>query len=258
MSRAPFWPLLKKELYEQYRTYRLLIALVIFLSLGISAPLITKLTPDLLKNMGEGIQIIIPTPTATDALLSYIKNLTQLPALALILLAMGCIADERSRGTAVTVLTKPVSRSAFVVAKFLAFELILLTSLVLSAVATYYYTNILFDALPLGAFVLLNLGLFVFLSLSLAFTIFASVLFRSSIAAGGLAFGGFLTLALLPDLNNAIAQSLPSALFSSVQVAHLLANTAPLGDTLKPLCIGFGLALGLIVLACVVFEYQEI
>src|SRR5260370_14714910 len=155
MSLSPLHPLFKKELYEQYRTYPLFIALVIFLLLGISAPVITKLTPDLLKSLGGGIQITVPPQTASDALNSYLKNMTQLPSLVLILLAMGCIADERSHGTAVTVLTKPVPRSAFVWAQFLAYELTLLASLLLAAAAAYFYTNQLFGALPLQCFMLL-------------------------------------------------------------------------------------------------------
>lgn len=258
MSISTFWPMFKKEFLEQLRTYRLFIALVILLLLGISAPIVTKLTPDLLKSLGGGIQVILPPQTATDALNSYLKNMTQLPSLVFILLAMGCIADERSHGTAVTVLTKPVPRSVFVLAKFLAYELTLLVSLLLAAAATYYYTFQLFNALPFGAFLLLNLGLFIFLTLSLVCTIFASVLFRNSVAAGGLAFGAFLALSLLPELNSTISQALPTALFSAERVTQLLAGTAQLGDALKPIFIGLGLALALIALACVVFQKQEI
>src|SRR5215472_12686889 len=150
MRVSIFLPLFKKELYEQYRTYRLLIAVVIFLLMGISAPVITKLTPDLLKSLGGGIQITLPPQTATDALNSYLKNMTQLPALMIILLAMGCIADERSRGTAVTVLTKPVPRTVFVLAKYLAYGLLLLAGIVVAASGDYLYTYQLFSALPIG------------------------------------------------------------------------------------------------------------
>jgi ABC-2 type transport system permease protein len=258
MNLSTFLPLFKKELYEQYRTYRLFIAIVIFLILGISAPVITKITPDMLKSLGGGIQITVPPQTATDALNSYLKNMIQVPALVIILLTMGCIADERSHGTAVTVLTKPVPRSVFVLAKFLAYELTLLTSLLLGAAGAYFYTYQLFEVLPLGGFLLLNLGLFIFLSLLLACTVFASALFRNSIAAGGLAFGGFLVLVILPAISNAIAEALPSVLFRVERVVQLLAGTAPLGDTLKPMLIGLGLALSLIILACTVFQYEEI
>jgi ABC-2 type transport system permease protein len=111
MTTQTFWPLLKKELYEQYRTYRTLIAAVILLLLGLSAPILTKLTPELLKSLGGGITVVMPPQTATDALNAYLKNMTQLPSLMIILLAMGCVADERSRGTAVVIYPKKLAIS---------------------------------------------------------------------------------------------------------------------------------------------------
>lgn len=258
MPFQTFWPMLKKEFYEQYRTYRALIALVILLLLGLSAPIVTKLTPDLLQNLGNGIKIELPPQTANDALASYLKNMVQLPGLMLILLAMGCVADERSRGTAVTILTKPVPRSVFVLAKFFAYVVVLLVSLALTAIGTYFYTNQLFSALPVGPFVLINLALFLFLLLTLAITVLASVLFRNAIAAGGLAFVSFLALSILPGLNETIAQGLPSALFSSKRLPAVLASTAPLGDILWPLGIGFALIVVCIGVACFVFRQQEV
>lgn len=252
------WALCKKELLEQWRTYRLLIALVVFLILGISGPIITSLTPDLLSNLGQGITIILPPQTARDALNSSLKNLLQLAPLALILLAMGSVADERSRGTAVTVLTKPVPRPLFVLAKFCAYELTLILSLALSAVGTYYYTAQLFSPLPPGAFVVLNLALLLLLSISLAFTLVASTCFRNAIAAGGLAFVGTIVLLLLPSLTTAPTQVLPSALFSADRLTHLLAGTATASEVLQPLLGGTALVVALTVLACLIFQRQEL
>jgi ABC-2 type transport system permease protein len=253
-----FWALYKKELLEQWRTYRVLIALVVFAILGISGPLITSLTPDLVSNLGQGIKIILPPLTARDALNSSLKNMLQLAPLAFILLAMGCVADERSRGTAVTVLTRPVPRSLFVLAKFCAYELTLVLSVTLAAVGTYYYTAWLFRPLPAGAFVLLQLALLVLLSISLALTVLASASFRNAIAAGGLAFIGTLALLLLPSFNSTLAQILPSALFSADRVARLLtANAAPL-DILQPLLGGTGLVVLLTALACLILQRQEL
>jgi ABC-2 type transport system permease protein len=253
-----FWALLKKELLEQWRTYRLLIAVVVFLILGISSPIITKLTPDLLSNLGQGITIILPPQTAKDALNSYLKNMLQLAPLAFILLAMGCVADERSRGTAVTILTKPVPRAMFVLAKFCAYELTLILSVVLSAASTYYYTSLLFSALPLGAFCILNLGLLLLLSISLAFTTLASTCFRNAVAAGGLAFVGTIALLLLPNVSSAITQALPSVLFNAERVSQLLAGSMALPDILKPLLSGIALVAVLAALACFIFQRQEL
>lgn len=258
MITQTFWPMLKKEFSEQYHTYRMLIAVIILLLLGLSAPILTKLTPDLLQNLGGRIKITIPPQTAADALNSYLKNMTQLPALMIILLAMGCIADERSHGTAVTVLTKPVPRNVFVLAKFLAYTLLLFVGTVVTAAGDYFYTYQLFNALPVGPFVLLNLALFIFFMLSLSLTILASVLLRNAIAAGGLAFAGFLALSTLAGLNSSTAQALPSILFSSERVTQLLAGTASLGNILMPLGFGLGLSLALLIIACLVFQRQEI
>jgi ABC-2 type transport system permease protein len=253
-----FWALLKKELREQYRTYRLLIAVAVFLILGISGPILASLTPALISNLGQGIKITLPPQTATDALDSYLKNMLQLAPLVFILLAMGCIADERSRGTAVTVLTKPVPRSIFVLAKFCAYELTLALSIILAAAGAYYYTSLLFDTLPAGGFLIVNLALFLLMSVSLAFTVLASVFFRNAIAAGGLAFVGYIALLLLPNLNATITQALPSVLFHADRVTQLMAGTATLVDTAKPLLIGAGLAAGFIALACLAFQWQEL
>jgi ABC-2 type transport system permease protein len=258
MALRTFWPMFKKECLEQLRTYRVLIAVIILLLLGVSAPITTKLLPDLLQNAGGRIKITMPPQTANDALDSYIKNMTQLPALMLILLAMGCIADERGRGTAVTVLTKPLPRSVFVLTKFFTFALTLLVSTALTAVVAYFYTYQLFSALPAGPFLLLNLALFIFFLLVLAVTVLASVFFRSAIAAGGLAFVGFLALSLLPGLNNTIAQALPSELFSSERLPQVLAGTASAGDVLWPLSIGVGLVILLLVITCFIFQRQEV
>jgi ABC-2 type transport system permease protein len=258
MTLQTFWPMLKKEFYEQYRTYRILIAVIILLLLGLSAPIITKLTPDLLQNLGGGIKIVLPPQTAADALNSYLKNMSQLPALMIILLAMGCVADERSHGTAVTVLTKPVPRSVFVLAKFLAYGLLIFAGTFLAAIGAYFYTSQLFNALPMGPFLILNLALLIFFILLLALTVLASVLFRNAIMAGGVAFAGFLALSILAGLNATIAQALPSALFSSQRVMQLLAGTISLGDILWPLGFGLGLTVVLAVVACLVFRRQEI
>lgn len=258
MTTQTFWPLLKKEFYEQYRTYRVLIAIIILLLLGLSAPIITKLTPELLQSLGGSIKIVLPPQTATDALNSYLKNMTQIPALMIILLAMGCIADERSHGTAVTILTKPVSRTVFVLAKALAYTSLLFVGTMLAAAGDYFYTDQLFSALPVGAFLLLNLALMIFYMMILALTMLASALFRNAIAAGGVAFAGFLALSILPALNATVAQALPSIFFSPERTSSVLASNASPASVVWPLATGLGLVLAFIVLACLVFQHQEL
>jgi ABC-2 type transport system permease protein len=77
--------------------------------------------------------IQLPTPTAAQSLASYAGDIGQIGALVAVLIAMGCIANELKSGTAIMILSKPVSRSAFVNAKLLAMNLTFLVSMTLAS-----------------------------------------------------------------------------------------------------------------------------
>jgi len=110
--------LLMKEIAEQWRTGRLPVIAVIFVLFGLGSPVLAKYTPDIVKLAASSIDVHVPTPTIKDAVAQLIKNLSQVGVLTAILLAMGSVAGEKESGTAAFVLVKPVSRFAFLAAKF--------------------------------------------------------------------------------------------------------------------------------------------
>ena len=59
-----FFVALRKELFEQWRSYRLLIVLAVLLVFGLTSPLLAKLTPEIVRLMPEGEEIsaLIPPP----------------------------------------------------------------------------------------------------------------------------------------------------------------------------------------------------
>src|SRR5579872_2281248 len=119
---------LRKELRESVRTNRLLVAVVVFAILGIISTLTAKYTPELLKLVGtssDGATIILPTPTVKDAITQFIKNVAGTGIFVAVLLPMGLVAREKERGTAAFVLTKPLSRPAFLTAKLVSLGLTL-------------------------------------------------------------------------------------------------------------------------------------
>ncbi len=82
--------------------------------------MLTRLTPELLKataNSQPGVVIHVPPPTARDSYVQFMGNLGQLVIIAVIIAGAATISAERRAGTAVLVLTKPISRAGFVVAK---------------------------------------------------------------------------------------------------------------------------------------------
>lgn len=208
--------LLRKELLEQWRARRLLVLGVAFLFFGLLSPVTAKLTPELIKLAGAsapGLVIQIPPPSVADAVAQYIKNLSQILPLVVLLATMGSVAGEVERGTLPMVLAKPVGRGTVLAAKYLGLAAALLIAQLLGALAAYYYTQVLFGGLELGAFVAMNLAAGLYLLVILSLTFLASTLVRSTVAAGALAFGFWVLLLIVSSLPR-VGQHTPPALLA--------------------------------------------
>lgn len=182
----------RKEWMELIRTYRLLVAAIVLLFFGLSSPVLAKFTPELMTLIPTGgITIQIPTPTVMDAIGQYVKNMSQFSILLGLLFTMGVVAQEKDKGTAAMILVKPLPRSAFLGAKFLSLAALFIICLAAAGIGAYYYTLLLFQAMNLLHWLVLNLLLFVYVLVIVAITLLCSTLMKSQIAAGGLALGFF-------------------------------------------------------------------
>lgn len=190
-------PLLKKEIKEQFKTYRFLVLMSVFLFFGLTTPLTLKYLPEIVKLAGEGMEINIPPPTAIEALLSYSGDISQIGIFVIVLVAMGSIANELQRGTALIVLSKPVSRTAFVTAKLLAISMTSLVSLSAASLVCFGYTVWLIGGADVSNFIGLNLLVGLFMVFCIATTLLFSSLFRSSLAAGGVSLAVIIGQAIL-------------------------------------------------------------
>ena len=182
-------PLLKKEILEQIRTHRLLIVASVFVFFGITTPLLLKYLPEIIKLSGENVDINFPAPTVAMSLSEYAGTIGQTGVLVAVLIAMGAVANELQRGTALMVLSKPVKRSAFVTAKFAAMNLTFLASLAIASIFCFVYTAILIGGSRVMPFIGENLLLALFLAFCIAVTLLFSCVFKSGVAAGGIAIG---------------------------------------------------------------------
>lgn len=197
-----FFVALRKELLEQWRTYRMLIVGAVLLAFGLTSPLIARLTPELVRLMPNGDQIaaLVPAPTSADAVAQYVKNMSQFGVLLAVLMAMGAVAQEKDKGTAALVLAKPMPRGVFLWAKFAAFGLTFGLSVFAAGAAAYYYTLLLFEPLDAGAWLALNALVWLFCLVYVALTLSFSAVTRSQASAGGLALGAIILLAGLGAL----------------------------------------------------------
>jgi ABC-2 type transport system permease protein len=210
-----FMAALRKEIIEQWRTYRLLICVVVLGFFGMTSPLMAKFTPEILKAV-PGAEIaasLIPTPTIIDAFTQYLKNINQFGILVALLITMGAVAQEKERGTAAIMLVKPLSRGAFLLAKFCSISLTLFISLVIAGLGAYYYTLFLFGATDIGAWAAMSGLLLVQFMVIIAITLLFSTLMRSQAAAAGLAVGVLLISAII-GIVPSIAKILPGELLN--------------------------------------------
>jgi ABC-2 type transport system permease protein len=250
-----FVALLRKELLEQWRTMRLPLVATVFLLVGLSSPLLARFTPEILRAVGgDQFQIVLPTPTAADAYDQLAKNLGQFGAIVAVLLAMGSVATEKERGTAALILTKPASRSAFLLAKVVAIGTTLGISTGIAAAGAWFYTLILFEPLPLGGFVAALVLQWLALVAYAAITFLGSTLTRSALAAAGLGVAAFIVLGIL-GIVPAIGRYLPTGLGAP---ARALALGQPGVDALGPTVATVILIVGLVVLAWLAFRREEL
>jgi ABC-2 type transport system permease protein len=246
----------RKEWLEQLRSYRLLITAVALTLFGLLSPIIARYTPDIIRMalpQGEEITKLIPPPSAADSIAQYLKNITQFGVLLALLMAMGLMAQEKDKGTAALMLAKPLSRPAFLLAKFGSLALTFTVSIVLAGAAGYYYTLVLFKPLDLWGWLGLNGMVLIFLLVYVSLTLLCSTLTKSQVLAGGLATGVWMVLSLLGALPG-VGDCMPRQV---IGWATALGNGT--AETYWPaLGVSLGLIFGGLAVACLVFNRQEL
>ena len=205
--------LVRKELLESWRTYRLPVVGGLFLLVGLTSPLLARFLPEIVK-AAAGDQLVgvqVPTPVPADAVDQLWKNLAQFGAFAAIILAMGSVATERDRGTAAFILSKTVSRGAFLAAKAIAIGAVLALAVVLAAVVAWIYTTVLFEPMPVGGWVAMAVLAWLSVATWAAITFLGSTVTGSAAAAAGLGFLALLVLSIAAAIPN-LGRFLPGGL----------------------------------------------
>jgi ABC-2 type transport system permease protein len=251
-----FITVFRKEMLEQWRTYRFLIVVAVFAAFGLASPLLAKFTPEMLKaipGVPPELLATFPAPTLTDAITQYVKNMSQFGILLALLMTMGVVVQEKEHGTAAFFLTRPVSRETFLLAKFASMTVTFIAGLSIAAIGCWYYTYVLFEPLAWGPFLVLNGLMLIIFLVYMALSLLGSTLARSQGIAVGLAFVTLIVVGGIGSLPS-IGDYFPGRLFSW-GVTHMLGGT----DTAWP---AFGISLGIIVVAllaaCLVFRRQEV
>ena len=221
---------LRKEFFEQGRTHKLLIMLIVFTIFGMMSPLLAKLMPEIFASIGtDGIMINFPEPTYMDAYTQLFKNLSQMGIVVLLLVFASSMSQELSRGTLVNVLSKGLPRTAVVTSKYTACLALWTLSLALTASVSYGYTLYLFGSHPTANLMFSLLCLWLFGAFLLAVIILTGTLLKGGyggLLATALVLGILLLLGIIPSSTHwnpvTLASVGTSLLDGSVKTADII------------------------------------
>ena len=251
-----FRAFLRKELIEIFRTWRLWVVPGMLLFFGVTSPIIAVLTPRLMQSVAAGqpgAVIHLPPPNATDASAQFLKSLSQIVLIAIVITGAGSVSGERSSGTAILALTKPLTRAAFVVAKVVSQIALVVAATVLGTGACLVLTALIFDHSNAARLVPAVALWLTFASLLVVVMTLFSSAFQSRGAAAGAGLA-FYFLALLLSLWGPVSR-------------HSFLGLMPAMDKLlmaRPASLGWPLTSAVVVIvlgalaAVAIFERQEL
>jgi ABC-2 type transport system permease protein len=187
--------LLEKEIVEAWRTYRVIGVAAVFVVVGILAAVGTRYLPAVVRSFAPpDYEIGLPPATVADVAAQLVRVLGLAGAVIAILVTMAAVAGERERGTAAFVLVKPVTRAAFLVAKWVAVGMQLGLGVGLAVLAAWLYTSLLIEPLPIVPWVQLALVAWLAAMVHVSITLVGSVVLPTPLAAAGFGVLGLVAL----------------------------------------------------------------
>jgi ABC-2 type transport system permease protein len=234
--RRGFANLLSKENGAWWRTRRWLVQSVIWLLIlnGIVATVLWAV-PNSAPDQAQGAAGVLQQAKYIEGLMIFIIMCGIAPIIGAIIIGQDAIIDEKKSGTAAWVLSKPVSRVAFILSKLIANAFgLLITAIVVQGVIAYAQVSASAGhLLSIGGF-LAALGL-LFLNLLFYFTLtlMLGTLFDSRGPVLGIAFALLFGYQLFLGLAPWLAQIMPWAIvtqtnLSSTPLAVMAALEQPL------------------------------
>lgn len=251
--------LLVKDSLEQLKTYRLLIAVVVFLIFGLTSPVLMKMMPKMMPvtETAGGLQMkIIGEASLADAASQYLGLISQMGILLVIIFAMGALTGGSSRRVASMLLSKPISRSDYLLSKYTVNAVMFVVAITLGTLAFYGYSVVLYDYFSPAGLPLSIVCTSVFFLMVLALTILFSALMKSSAAAGGLALLSLFAVAVVPGFFKPIKNYAPGHLMDLAW--QILARTESSGAALWPLIVTAVLTVVVLIVAVSIFNRKDI
>lgn len=213
--------------------------------------LILYIMPDIAAAAGEEFET-----TVTKTLQTYTQLTGMVGAIVTIISTHGIVIGEIESGTLPWLLSKPVTRTAYIFSKWVSrIVLFGLGIIIIPSIITYLQIRIFFNEAPLASNFLLGLPiLFFYISGVLLMTIAISVATKNRILTLGVMLGVIFSSGIIPIISTQIYSYTPFILSESFALLVMEGVVIP---SVIPFISTAGLSLGSILYTLISFQKQD-
>jgi|LGVF01.2.fsa_nt_gb ABC-2 type transport system permease protein len=250
--------LLKYDFYYLQKTSKFIIFPVLLVLLAIMSPLTARYLNEILAFTLEGTGIIIDlgSPTAFESYSQYIGNLYELYLYVILFVAVGMFINDKTKGLLPLIISKPISRTKYILSKFITLNILIFVSLFIGYFVFDYYTFFLFDEIDMLGMFYVTLLYFVYIIYVTSIALFSATHTKSYILAIVTTFGVMIFIGALKLWQVGILKYIPGYILNNM--IELLLGVAETKEIIFNVLLTLGISSVFIVLSVIKFRKQDI
>jgi len=209
--------LLKYDFYHLRKTSKFIVFPVVIILFVIISPITARYMNQILDLAlsDSGINIVLTDPTVLDSYLQYIGNLYETILFVVLFVGVGFFIKDKTKGLLPLVLSKPISKTKYLLSKYISLNILILVSLLLGYLVFSYYTYFIFKEVDMFGMFLTTMLFFVFAIYILSISLFTATHFNSYLASVSVTFGIYILTSMLTIFEVSIFKYLPGFISSS-------------------------------------------
>lgn len=250
--------LLKYDFYYLQKTSKFIIFPVLLVLLAITSPLTAKYLNEIIAFTleGTGIVIDIGTPTVFESYSQYIGNLYELYLYVIIFVAIGMFINDKTKGLLPLIISKPISRTKYIISKYISLNILILLSLFIGYFVFDYYTYFLFDEIDMLGMFYVTLLYFVYIIYVTSIALFSATHTKSYILAVVMTLGLMMFMGILRLWEVGILKYIPGYII--VNMIEVLAEVSEVKTIIYNVVLTLSISSVLIILSILRFRKQDI
>ena len=250
--------LLKYDFYHLRKTSKFIVFPIVIIIFAILSPITARYMNELLDLAlaDSGINITLTDPVVLDSYLQYIGNLYETVLFVVLFVGVGFFIKDKTKGLLPLVLSKPISKTKYLISKFVSLNILILVSLLIGYLVFSYYTYFIFNEIDMFGMFLTTILFFVYVIYLLSISLFTATYFKSYLAAVSVTFGIYIFTSMLTIFEVSVFNYLPGVIVNSS--IDILVGVEVIGDVLLNVGVTLLLSTIFIYLAIKRFRKQDI